>query len=284
MEFTSEMQARLKEPFDLKYMSCRPGGSSDNGATAMVLTYIDARAVQERLDEVFGPGGWNFDWEPAPDFVSPSGTTRLAVKGTITAGGVNRSDVGQACDEEEPYKSAVSDALKRAGVHFGIGRYLYDMPYVAWPLDGKRFRDARTLVSLMCELAKAVYDAGGDSSKLDMRRYKYAGNGGQATQAPPAGQQRQPRPSTQQPKPTAPTGTTAGKDEFACEGCGLVVQGFTSSRGNKVTADWLKDKSVKEFGKPLCRDCQKTAPKLQGSLENRPPQPGDPDYDPFAEE
>lgn len=168
---------KLKAPFPASAIDVKPGATTerDSQKSGLVLTFIDARAVQERLDEAFG-GEWDFTWEPMPEYGN-----KLAVKGIIRAAGIERQDVGQANGEEEPYKSAVSDAMKRAAVHFGIGRYLYALPQIWWPMDGKRFKDHERLVRLMGELSQELHDTGGDLTKIDMHRYRYsAGNQQQA--------------------------------------------------------------------------------------------------------
>lgn len=166
---------KLKAPFPASAIDVKPGATTerDGQKSGLVLTFIDARAVQERLDEAFG-GEWDFVWEPMPEYGN-----KLAVKGILRAEGIERQDVGQANGEEEPYKSAVSDAMKRAAVHFGIGRYLYALPQIWWPMDGKRFKDHERLVGLMGELSQEVYDAGGDLTRIEMRRYRYSGAGSQ---------------------------------------------------------------------------------------------------------
>jgi hypothetical protein len=90
--------------------------------------YITARSVMDRLDEVVGPGNWSDDYEKWDD-------ETCAVKCTLTIFGVVRSDVGYPNDpsdadnaKREPFKAACSDALKRAAVHWGVGRYLYPKP------------------------------------------------------------------------------------------------------------------------------------------------------------
>lgn len=80
---------------------------------ALLLPHIDARAVMDRLDAIC-PDHWSFEVERLTDG---------AVKGRLTVLGVSREDIGEA----ETLKAAASDALKRAAVHFGIGRYLYDI-------------------------------------------------------------------------------------------------------------------------------------------------------------
>jgi Rad52/22 family double-strand break repair protein len=53
------------------------------------------------------------------------------VECTLTVCGARRADVGYSNapdseDEIEPAKAAYSDALKRAAVGFGVGRWLYE--------------------------------------------------------------------------------------------------------------------------------------------------------------
>lgn len=103
----------LAEPFPDNEVKQRPGPGGRS------LSYVDARAVAQRLDDVLTPAGWNF-----------RASVELAgfVKGTLTIGESVREDFGypNSDDDAEPYKSAVSDALKRCAVLFGIGRHLYD--------------------------------------------------------------------------------------------------------------------------------------------------------------
>lgn len=106
----------------------------DGKKQAIVVAYIDARAVQDRLDDVVGPENWSFDWEP---LVTGNGTVTVA-KGTLTICGVSKSDVGDA-GKTEPTKASVSDALKRAAVMWGIGRYIYalDVMFTGVEMRGK---------------------------------------------------------------------------------------------------------------------------------------------------
>ncbi len=113
---------KLREPFPPQDVEFRIQSVFErNGKKqAIVVPYIDARAVQDRLDDVVGPENWSFNWEP---LMTANGTVTVA-KGTLTICGVSKSDVGDA-GKTEPTKASVSDALKRAGVMWGIGRYIY---------------------------------------------------------------------------------------------------------------------------------------------------------------
>ncbi len=79
--------------------------------------------------------------------------------GTLTVHGVSKSDVGTA-SQWEASKGCASDALKRAAVHFGIGRYLYALPQVWVDLDGEGRVPPAFLARLRARLAATGGTAG----------------------------------------------------------------------------------------------------------------------------
>lgn len=113
----SDVQKRLQAPFPTHMVSWRAVAFNKDRSRALLLPYLDARAVMDRLDAIC-PDHWSFEVE----VVAPA-----TVKGRLTVLGVSREDMGEA-SEGGSLKAASSDALKRAAVHFGIGRYLYDLP------------------------------------------------------------------------------------------------------------------------------------------------------------
>ncbi len=122
-----DIARRLREPFDPNDVDFRvQGRASEQTGKAQAVAYMDARAVQDRLDAVVGIGNWSFDWQP---LVVEQGEVMVA-KGTLTIHGVSKSDVGSASNFEQSL-GAVSHCFKRAAVHWGIGRYLYNLP-MAW--------------------------------------------------------------------------------------------------------------------------------------------------------
>ncbi|MFO7696658.1 MAG: Rad52/Rad22 family DNA repair protein [Anaerolineae bacterium] len=136
----SDILAKLAEPFRPDQVRWKPQVVSDSG-NALAVPYVDPRVVSERLDQVVG-GDWAFHWEP----LGVQGD-RLVVKSSLTLMGVTREDVGEHVlsdrEQADPWKSAVSDALKRAAVHFGVGRYLYwlDAPWCAYDRRKREFID-----------------------------------------------------------------------------------------------------------------------------------------------
>lgn len=128
MKFIKEIQEKLFAQFDETEVKFKPTAVKDGKALA--LAYVDARNILDRLDEVVGMENWHDEYE----IVSPK---HVVCKLTIF--GITKSDAGEAADtDKEPLKAAVSDALKRAAVKFGIGRYLYRMPKTWCRFDNSR--------------------------------------------------------------------------------------------------------------------------------------------------
>jgi hypothetical protein len=125
---SSEIYEKLKRPFDPKLISWRAGATNakkNNGVATkcIALAYIDARDVMERLDEVFGLGGWQCRYSHAENKTICEISVLIDGTWITRANGAGDSDI-------EAEKGAISDAFKRAAVLFGIGRYLYDLPNV----------------------------------------------------------------------------------------------------------------------------------------------------------
>jgi hypothetical protein len=80
----------------------------------------------DRLDAVVGVHNWQDRYQLLPDNAVQC---RLRVR--IHGEWVAKADVGSPSDQPDGgdrLKAAFSDALKRAAVKFGIGRYLYGLP------------------------------------------------------------------------------------------------------------------------------------------------------------
>ena len=92
----------------------------------MALCYIDARLVCDRLDDVLGVAGWEDTYQLLPD-----GSVQCRLSLRLDGRVVTREDVGSPSEQPDAgdrLKAAFSDALKRAAVKFGVGRYLYRLP------------------------------------------------------------------------------------------------------------------------------------------------------------
>lgn len=112
----------LKEPFDPKLVKWTTKG----GKTGEPKAYVDARDVMKRLDTVLGIAGWQ------DKYIEVDGgfTCELSINVSIDEKNpiwITKSN-GASRTKIEPVKGGHSDALKRAAVNFGIGRYLYYIP------------------------------------------------------------------------------------------------------------------------------------------------------------
>lgn len=118
---------RLAEPFPPEVIGWKPSNISGNRCLA--LAYIDARDVQQRLDEVVDPENWRCTFREADaGCVVCTLAIRVWREEAGAAEWIEKSDVGDPSDQKaagDKLKAAFSDALKRAAVQWGIGRYLY---------------------------------------------------------------------------------------------------------------------------------------------------------------
>ena len=124
MSINEQQAERLREPFPANAIEWRVGqaGVGKNGQPwVKPLAYLTSRAVMDRLDEVFRVGGWSHSIREI------ALGNAVGVICRLEAGGVHHDDVAE-CSDIEALKGAASGALKRAAVHFGVGRYLYDLP------------------------------------------------------------------------------------------------------------------------------------------------------------
>lgn len=116
-----EIAKALAAPFDETEVKFKPQTVSGNRALA--VPYVDARVVQDRLDEVLGIHNWQDSYDILPD-----GAVVCRLKVRFSDEWITKEDVGSQSeqpDDGDRRKSAFSDALKRAAVKVGIGRYLY---------------------------------------------------------------------------------------------------------------------------------------------------------------
>lgn len=128
--------SKLKEPFKTEQVRWRVGSTNkksivyktgDKNAKAtkgIALCYVNARDVEDRLDEVVGSENWSTRYEY-------SGGTCLCY---LTINGVTKAN-GSGDTDIEAEKGAISKAFVRAGSSWGIGRYLYNAENIWVELD-----------------------------------------------------------------------------------------------------------------------------------------------------
>lgn len=212
-----------------------------NGAVALI--YKTARVDMDILDETVGAENWETDYKE--------------IKGNLYCG------IGVRTSEEKPFvwkwdcgiesrsdddgnekKGEASDAFKRAGFKWGIGRELYTSPFIfinlPTELDGRKYKLKNPYEKF--NVSEIAYDEQGRIAKLvilnDKKEavYQYP----KSSQTPPQIQ------STGKPSTNAQSGeNTTKKPIFKCTECDCEI--------TKTVKEW----SEARFNRALCRDCQK---------------------------
>lgn len=125
-----EVLAELAKPFEDHEIEWKIQNVIQNnyGKTqyqGLGLGYIDARAIQRRLNEVCGLA-WSTKYNHY--MLGNYGVVECTIGIFVNGQWIYRTD-GVELEQGgiEPVKSAFSNALKRAAVHFGIGHFLYSI-------------------------------------------------------------------------------------------------------------------------------------------------------------
>jgi hypothetical protein len=141
MESHETIANALKAPFPVNKIHWRVGARTSDKSKGIALAYIDARDVMHRLDDVVGP----LNWQCRYSHVTQKGV--ICEIGILVDGNWLWRANGAGDTQVEAEKGAMSDAFKRAGVMWGIGRYLYMLPNVWVKLDssGKKIEEKPAL-------------------------------------------------------------------------------------------------------------------------------------------
>lgn len=126
-----DLLEKLKEPLKIEDVDFRVQ-SINKGGYATILAYKDARVDMNRLDEVCGP-----NWQDKYELIDGQLFCSIGIK--IDDEWIWRQDVGTESMTEKT-KGRASDAFKRAGFRWGIGRELYDYPLIQLKLNSNEFK------------------------------------------------------------------------------------------------------------------------------------------------
>lgn len=227
----------LAAPFPDAAISWRVGSTNidrqtgkprgDKKPSGIALAYIDARDVQNRLDTVCGVANWSDKYvETEKGRIICTLSIRIDGEWIAKSDGAGDSDV-------ESEKGAISDALKRAAVKWGIGRYLYDMesPWVELEARGNSW------------IMKAA-----ERKKLDSIHANYVRNNFKNAAPSDAGQREQPKsqqatgaaePPDAAPVKPAPVQTLSkanARDDFKA-----LVEEIRACQSKPELVKWMKD-------------------------------------------
>ena len=133
---------RLAEPFAPSDVEWKPGATTRDKTKGLAMAYLTSRAVQQRFDDVCGPGDWRNEFQSGPDGGVLCGISVRVDRPDGTAEWVTKWD-GADNSQVEAVKGGLSGAMKRAAVQWGVGRYLYELP-ATWVRLDDRGRFAET--------------------------------------------------------------------------------------------------------------------------------------------
>lgn len=147
---------KLKAPFSEEEIEWRVDRSQKIGdkTYVYVLAYVSNRAIQNRLDEVFGTFGWK------NEFKEWKGTSQLCgISVKHCDEWITKWD-GSDDSNMDPVKGGISASMKRAAVQWGIGRYLYKLEQKKVPLNdrGDNYANVKVKVNGKDEYVKGYWD------------------------------------------------------------------------------------------------------------------------------
>lgn len=138
MKDAESIKRELAMPFAPQDLEWRLQQAFEQNERGLAVPYVTNRAIQDRLDDVVGVNNWHNDYKPWHG----NGKKESQVCGISIyfegRGWVTKWDGAEDTDIE-PVKGGLSDSMKRAAVHWGVGRVLYKMDAI-WVDIQKRGR------------------------------------------------------------------------------------------------------------------------------------------------
>lgn len=116
-----EIYEKLKEKFDEDCIEFRVGATNNEKTMGLALAYVQARAIQNRLDEVLGFENWKVSYRQ----IQGGFLCTLSIRKNSNSEWIEKED-GASTTDVESVKGGISNSFKRTASIFGIGRYLYD--------------------------------------------------------------------------------------------------------------------------------------------------------------
>ena len=211
-----------------------------------LLLYKTARTDANLLDETVGPENWENDFK---------------VINNVLYGGIGirfedreiwKWDAGTESNTEAE-KGRASDAFKRAGFKWGIGRELYSAPFIWIPASECEIKNNKCYDRF--EVSEIGYNEKNEICKLSItnatRRKTVFSMGAVSCTAEHAKINQ--RANTAGIRPVeAPDGY------YYCESCGDVIGSF-KSKGQTINPKDFAINTISRYGKQLCKNCAKAA-------------------------
>lgn len=124
-----QIMEELKAHFPQDQLEFKVGATNTEKTKGLALAYVQARAIQDRLDEVVGFANWRVEYREI------QGGFLCSLSLRIDGEWIVKQD-GAPVTEFESIKGGISSAFKRiASSGWGIGRYLYNAKGNWYPLE-----------------------------------------------------------------------------------------------------------------------------------------------------
>lgn len=114
-------------PSDIEWR-LQQSGEKNGKIWGKVLAYVTNRAIMARLDDVVGPENWKNEFRASVGAKDGGVMCGLSIRVAVDGGAewITKWDGADETDIEST-KGGISNAMKRAAVQWGLGRYLYDL-------------------------------------------------------------------------------------------------------------------------------------------------------------
>lgn len=230
------MEIRLLEANEIE---CRVQSMKKDNTGASFLLYKDARCDMKRLDELFGPFGWE------RDHVSINGKLFCNLRIWDEAHGrwVTKQDVGTESNTEA-VKGEASDSFKRACINVGIGRELYTGPFIWINFNADDFNQTTNKLKTVFSVKEVGYNEHREINYLVIQDHK--GNVRYTFGRPQAQQHHNNSTTTPQQEPQAQEPTPQAAEQeiiYKCFDCGADTDAKMATRSNE------------KLGRIVCRTC-----------------------------
>lgn len=219
-------------------IECRVSRVTEKGV--VLLLYKTARTDADLLDETFSPWGWQNGFQLI-DGVLYGGIGIKDDSGNF----LFKWDAGTESNTEAE-KGRASDAFKRAGFKWGLGRELYSAPFVFIPAAKCNIKNGKCYDNF--EVGAIGYD---EQERINYLVITLKGETvfewGEPTEKPKVVQMPE---AKEKPKPHTNT-------DKVCSDCGRDIMMGVKKDGSIWKSDEIAAYSSRRYGRPLCVDCMK---------------------------
>lgn len=191
-------------------IECRIQQITNKGA--VLLLYKTARVDMRILDEVYG----EMNWQRHHEVINGNLFCTISVWDSEKSQWVSKQDVGTESNAEAE-KGQASDAFKRAGFAWGIGRELYDAPFIFIQAPIDKY-DRFTVKEIKYSKTERKFTSLVIVDKNGKERYRLNGT------------------KTDRPKAKEPT-----DEERRRKGIAAISELVKKHKAEQPFADWIKD-------------------------------------------